>query len=122
MKDDEPTADELREAEALAQALEGRASEAPPDALAAAGLLRYAQSQPGAELDPARAQALGARLRTERTERRRRRRGAFWLWLLAPMAAAAAGVVVLRFDRAARPVPRAARAGSRSGSPGPPGG
>jgi hypothetical protein len=89
MKDDEPTPEELREAEALARALDGAATDAapPPEALEVAGLLRHAKS--GGQLDPARAQALAAKLRAELRPRRR------WLWLgLTPLAVGAAALVL----------------------------
>lgn len=89
MKDDEPTPEELREAEALARALDGdpSGSAPPPEALEVAALLRHAHGQ---GLDPARAQALAAQLRSQ--VRRPRRR---WPWLLAPVLAGAAAVALL---------------------------
>jgi hypothetical protein len=90
MKDDEPTAEELREAEALARALEGAPSDAaaPPEALETAALLRYTHG--GGQLDPARAQTLAGKLRSEVRPRRRR-----WWWLgLAPLAVGAVGLTL----------------------------
>jgi hypothetical protein len=91
MKDDEPspTPEELREAEALARALDGAPSDAapPPEALETAALLRHG----GGELDPARAQALAAKLRAEVRPRPRRR-----LWpVLVPLALGVAVLVIL---------------------------
>jgi hypothetical protein len=90
MKDDEPTPEELREAEALARALDGGAPESapPPEALEVAALLRHAHGD--GRLDPAREQALGARLRAEVRPPRRRR-----LWLLAPLLVGATAVLLL---------------------------
>lgn len=82
MKDDDPsTPEEQREAEALARALAGQASESapPPDALEAAALLRYAHR---GELDPGRAAALGAGVRAGLARRPRR---SWWLWVVAPL-------------------------------------
>src|SRR6185436_10430389 len=89
MKDEEPTPEELREAEALARALDGAPSEAapPPEALETAALLRHG----GGELDPARAQALAAKLRAEVRPRPRRR----WWPVLVPLALGAAVLVLL---------------------------
>jgi hypothetical protein len=95
MKDDEPTPEEQREAEALARALAGERPDAaapPPEALEAAALLRHARS--GGQLDPARQQALAERLRAELGPRPRRRRSP-WLWLLAPLGAGAAAALIL---------------------------
>jgi hypothetical protein len=90
MKDDEPTPEELREAEALARALDGAppGSAPPPGALETAALLRYAQS--AGQLDPARAQALAAKVRGELRPRRRR-----WSLILAPLALGVAGAFAL---------------------------
>jgi hypothetical protein len=98
MKDDEPTPEEQREAEALARALEGAPAEsaAPPEALETAALLRHAHGE--GRLDPARAQALGAKLRAEVRPPRRR-----WIWLLAPLAAGVTAAALLLF---LRPAPR----------------
>jgi len=89
--DDAPTPEELREAEALARALEGDPQAAPPaDVMPAVGLLRHARAR---GLDPARAQALGAKLRAEVTARPPRR----WLWFLLPplLVTAAAGLLLV---------------------------
>jgi hypothetical protein len=88
MKDDEPTPEEQREAEALARALEGAPSDSapPPEALEVAALLRHG----GGDLDPARARAVADRVRP--VVRRPRRR---WLLVLAPLAMGAAALVVL---------------------------
>jgi len=89
--DDEPTPEELREAQALARALDGAPSESapPPEALEVAALLRHAQR--GGELDPARAQALAATLRAGVRPPRRR-----WLWIaLVPVAAGVTAMIVL---------------------------
>src|SRR6185369_13839419 len=99
MKDDqEPTAEELREAEALAAALasERPASAPPPDALEAAALLRYAA---GARLEPARQAAIAAELRGAVARRPRRR----WLWILAPALPAAVALALLVRANAPRP-------------------
>jgi hypothetical protein len=90
-KDDEPTPEELRDAEALARALDGATpkSAPPPEALEVAALLRHAKS--GGELDPARAQAIAAGLRADVRPPRRRR----WLWIAAPLAVGAAGLLLL---------------------------
>ena len=119
MKDDEPTPEELREAEALARALEGAPSPSapPPEALETAALLRHG----GGELDPARAQALAAKLRAEVRPPRRR-----WRWVLAPLAVGAAGLLmsglVLRRERplplpAPAPALLAAQAQAAQGRP-----
>jgi hypothetical protein len=100
MKDDEPTPEELREAEALARALDGAPSDsaAPPEALEVAALLRHAKSE-GA-LDPARTQALAAKLRAGVRPPRRR-----WLWIaLAPVAAGVTAMVVLALTPIPEPV------------------
>ena len=80
------------EAEALARALDGAAPETapPPEALEAAALLRHAKSE-GA-LDPARLQALGAKLRAEVRPPRRRR---WWIWILPPLAVGAAVLLLV---------------------------
>jgi len=90
MKEDEPTPEELREAEALARALDGAAPESapPPEALEVAALLRHAHGD--GQLDPARAQELAARLRANVRPPRRR-----WLWLLAPLVVGTAALVLL---------------------------
>jgi hypothetical protein len=87
MSEEDPTPDELREAEALARALEGQPGEAaaPPEALEAAAFLRHG----GGELDPNHAAALAARLRAEIQPRRRT-----WLWWLAPLVAGATAVAL----------------------------
>src|SRR4051794_1100688 len=105
MDDDEPTPEELREAAALAEALEGRpADSAKPEALAAAGLLRYARSE--GQLDPLKAGAMSAALRSEWAGRKQKRRFGLWLWVCAPLAGAAVMVMVLalREDRAPRSI------------------
>jgi hypothetical protein len=99
--DDEPTPEELREAEALARALEGEAGAgaAPPEALEAAALLRYARSE-GA-LAPGRQAAVGERVRAPVAAALRPRRR-WWLWAgLAPLATA--GALSLLLVRAQRP-------------------
>jgi hypothetical protein len=70
-EDADPTPDELREAAALARALDGEApgAAAPRDALETAALLRYARD--GGALAPERERAIAARLR-ERGPRRSR--------------------------------------------------
>jgi len=90
MKDDEPTPEEQREAEALARALEGdpSGSAPPPEALEVAALLRHAHGE--GQLDPARAQVMAAALRAG--VRRPRRH---WPWLLMPLAAGATAVTLL---------------------------
>jgi hypothetical protein len=83
-EDDAPSPEELREAEALARALEGDPGvAAPADVLPVVQLLRHAHSP--AQLSDERSQALAARLRVAPVARARRR----W-WLVAPLAAAAA--------------------------------
>jgi hypothetical protein len=89
--DDDPTPEELREAEALARALEGDKSAAPPpDVSAAAGLLRYAR---GNDLPPDRAEAIRGPLGKTVVPSQRRPR--WWLWLLPPLAAATTAGVLL---------------------------
>jgi hypothetical protein len=90
MKDDEPTPEEQREAEALARALDGdpSGSAAPPEALEVAALLRHAHGQ--GQLDPARAQAMATGLRAGVRPPRRR-----WPWLLMPLAAGVTAVALL---------------------------
>jgi hypothetical protein len=94
MKDDEPTPEEQREAEALARALAGEApsSAPPPEALETAALLRYASGE--ARLDPARREALAAQLQKELFERGTRKRP-LWFWIAAPLGAGAAAAMVL---------------------------
>src|SRR5687768_5986945 len=88
--DDQATADEIREAEALARAREGDSSApAPLDALAVSGLLRHAATD--GRLDPARAAAIKATLRRQVVPRRWR-----WPWILPPLAAmVAAGLLLI---------------------------
>ena len=95
-EDQDPTPEEQREAEALARALEGDASAAPPaDVRATVGMLRHAGR--GAALAPDRAAAV--RARAAETLVRPARRRARWLWLAAPVAAAAAAVVLVMVVR-----------------------
>jgi hypothetical protein len=87
-----PTADEAREAEALARALEpgagaGERAGAPADLLAAAALVREAGA--GVPLAAERAAAVAARLAPSLEGRRRSRRSRW-----RPVAAAASGLVV----------------------------
>jgi len=99
MKDDEPTPEEQREAEALARALDGdpAGSAPPPEALEVAALLRHAHGD--GQLDPARAQAMASKLRTGVPRPRRR-----WPWLLVPLAAGVTAVALLiPATRATRP-------------------
>ena len=72
----DPTPEELREAEALARALDAQAPDgaAPRDALETAALLRYARD--GGALAPERVRALAERVRIERARRSRTRRRA----------------------------------------------
>ena len=93
--DDEPTAEELAEAEALARALEpgaaavpGGGRPAPEDALATAALLRHAR-QVGAAPAPVAAQAAAARALESR------RRAPRWRWLIPAFALPVAAVVTL---------------------------
>jgi hypothetical protein len=104
--DDAPTPEELREAEALARALEGDPqAAAPADVMPAVGLLRHARAR---GLDPARSQALGAKLRAEVAARPRGRR--WLLWLLPPLvAAAAAGLLLVPMARSPSPAGIASR-------------
>jgi hypothetical protein len=97
-----PTPEELREAEALARALEGRDADAPADALETAALLRASRN---AELSEVRARAVRARIAP---------RARHWHWM-APLglaAATAATVIVMIAHRrqmpAMIPVPSAA--------------
>ena len=86
--DDEPNDEELREAEALARALErGHGAGAPDDALQAAALLRY--SRDGGALDEARAAILfeDAMSRARRPARASRK-----AWFLGALGLSAAGV------------------------------
>jgi hypothetical protein len=96
----EPTEEELREAAALAQALDrGSARDGlPDDALQMAAMLRYGTD--GGELGEERSDALlEEALRTARPRRPRAEKGAWWRWLvpagLVTAAAAAALVGVL---------------------------
>ncbi len=95
--DEEPTAEELREAAALAAALEGDAARAdaadggaPADALEAASLLRQARAPltvPPAH-EPIATAEVAAALEARRAGRRRRARGSIGASLIAPAAAA----------------------------------
>lgn len=93
----EPTEEELREAAALAQALDrGSAREGlPDDALEIAAMLRFGAD--GGELADDRADALlDEALRAARPRRPRAEKGAWWRWLVPAglvTAAAAAGVI-----------------------------
>ncbi len=107
--DDAPTADELREAEALARALEagpgGR--DAPDDALGAAALLRYAKD--GGALAPDRAERiLAAALPKKRRSPVLARRWGWFGALGLGFAAAATALLVLspRRSEALPPPPR----------------
>jgi hypothetical protein len=97
--DDQPTSpEELRQAEALARALDGQPTEATDSAdLAVAGLLRYARSE--GTLDPARARALGARLRREGAGQDPRPRASRWLLVLLPLTLSAAAAAFLLLPR-----------------------
>ena len=95
--EDEPSEDELREAEALARALEGRSAgvDLPEDALGAAAFLRYAKD--GGALDPARAEAiLGEALRGAKPSRRASKIRWFGIFSLAALGAAGAVLLVGR--------------------------
>jgi hypothetical protein len=95
--DDEPTAEELAEAEALARALDPGAAAAaspggrpaPEDALATAALLRHAR-QAGAAPVPA-----GARVTAARALERRRPPGWRWVVSVFVLPAAAAATITL---------------------------
>jgi len=96
----EPTEEELREAAALARALDrGSADDGlPDDAFEIAAMLRFGAD--GGELDEQRSDAiLEEALRTARPRRPRAEKGAWWHWLvpagLVSAAAAAALVGVL---------------------------
>jgi hypothetical protein len=106
MNDDEqPTAEELRQAQALARALAGHTEdERPPvEALEAAGLLGFARS--GGALAADRAAALRQRLRPGAVAALRpRRRRLIWAWMTAPVVAAVGALVVL-VTRPAPPFP-----------------
>jgi len=95
--EEEPTGEELREAEALATALERGSglAETPGDALGAAALLRY--SQDGGALGPGREQAiLGDALARARPRGREVRSRHWLLGLLGLAAAGAASLVILQ--------------------------
>jgi hypothetical protein len=88
MTDDEPTEEELREAEALARALErGQGQGVPGDALQAAAFLRFAKDE-GA-LDGARAADL---LQDAMARARRPVRASRKAWFLGALGLSAAGV------------------------------
>jgi hypothetical protein len=97
MKDEDPTPEEQREAEALARALAGDPTQAaaPQDVLETAALLRSVRAD--ARLDPARAAAVLARARP----RALRRRPPIWAGLTGAVAVAVVVLVLLR----TRPVP-----------------
>lgn len=90
MSDQDPTEKELREAEALARALEGDGSPQgiPTDALEAASLLRASREDAG--LDPARQQEILKKILPQKEEPRR----IPWLRWLVPVAGVA-GVLCL---------------------------
>jgi hypothetical protein len=90
VSDRDPTEKELREAEALARALEGDGSpqEIPTDALEAASLLRASREDAG--LDPARRQEIIDKILPQKEEPRR----IPWLRWLVPVAGVA-GVLFL---------------------------
>ena len=90
MSDQDPTEKELREAEALARALEGDGSpaEIPTDALEAASLLRASREDAG--LDPARQREIQDKILPAKEEPRRFP----WLRWLVPVAGVA-GVLFL---------------------------
>jgi hypothetical protein len=92
--EDEPTAEELEEAARLASALErGHAPEgAPDDALAAAGLLRYAKD--GGALEPERSRQIFEDAISRARPPRARSRLRFTLFGLLGLAAAGAASVV----------------------------
>jgi len=98
----EPTPDELREAEALARALDGRSSAtpAPQDALETAALLRYARD--GGALAPERERALAARVRATWRSRRAR---VLTSALAGSLALAASLLLLLRTSSPALDVP-----------------
>jgi hypothetical protein len=101
--DDEPTADEQAQAEALARALAGEpeGQRPPPEALDSAALLGFARS--GGTADPARLAAVRDRTRADvLAGLRPRRKRRWWAWMSAPLAAGAAAGLVL----ATRPAPR----------------
>ncbi len=118
MSDDEPTEEELREAEALVRALErGSAQEAlPEDALETAALLAYSRDG-GALSDERRAAILDDLLANAKLPQPKSTRGPSWLaWLLPAVGvAAAAGVALLVVVTAERATPPAA-----AGLPAPP--
>src|SRR5262245_29625100 len=93
----DPTPEELREAEALARALDAQAPDAaaPRDALETAALLRYARD--GGALAPERARALAERVRAgTRSAPRRRWRVAALSALGGSLALAASLLLYLR--------------------------
>jgi hypothetical protein len=93
--DDEPTAEELEAAEALARALDrGHAAPATPDdALETAALLRY--SKDGGALDEGRAAALFEDAMSRARAPKARSRTRFWLFGVLGLAAAGAASLVL---------------------------
>lgn len=97
--DDEATDEEGREAEALARALDGGGepgAATPTDALAVSALLRHGLG--AGDLDPARAQAISARVRKGVVPGRRW--GRWWLWIAPPVAAlVTAGVLLVPLRR-----------------------
>lgn len=90
MSDRDPTEKELREAEALARALEGDGSPQgiPEDALQTAGLLRASREDAG--LDPGRQKEILEKILPEKKEPR----GIPWLRWLVPVAGVA-GILLL---------------------------
>lgn len=103
--DDDIDEHELREAEALARALErGSASDGlPDDALAAAALIRY--SQDGGALAKAREDALleDVLAAADRIRRREPRRAPAWRWLFGALGVAAVTTLLLLVARAPQP-------------------
>jgi len=107
MSNHEPDEKELAEAQALARALDGDATEgAPQDALEAAALLRYG-ARP--DLEPARKAQILADLLPRVARRRRHLR-----WWLLPIIAVPAAVVLLFASSIRRPALVAERPAMRS--------
>jgi len=108
----EPTEEELREAAALARALDRGSAldDLPEDALRMAALLRYGAD--GGSLDDERSGAiLDEALRTARPRRPRADKGAWWRWLVPAglvTAAAAAGLIGVLAARSPAPPTSAA--------------